>query len=131
MNGVGSEPVVSGQVLTWTLNGVGPGDSFEILFRASVDDCGDFRNVVNVTGEFCEGVVYAEDYAWVHVTGCDVDYELSVDKLVKWDCVGLYDDDISFDIGDYDWVTFKLLVHLVDDFDSVVVKDTVIDLQSG
>jgi uncharacterized repeat protein (TIGR01451 family) len=126
VNGSSWEPEVDGNILWWNFTGVATDESFEILFRADVDDCGDFENVVNVTGEFCGDVAWDEDNAWMHVTGCSQP-ELSVEKYVKWNCHLPFKKNVTADVGD--WVTFKLYINNTGDIPlDIYVRD---ELPSG
>jgi len=123
VNGTSWEPEVSGQRLFWNMSFVSADESFEILFRAGVDDCGDFENWVNVTGSICDADYYAVDYATVEVTGCE-EPEISIEKYVKWDCTPPFVKNVTASIGDY--VTFKLYVNLShqEQFNTITIRDT-------
>ncbi len=133
------DPVFSdgGQVLTWTFYDVPVGWSEELVFTGVFDEgivCDLYENTVNVTGSadgFCCDV-FAEDDAWVDVVGCEPipqeDGILSIEKWVKPDCNDLLTaKQISFDYGDYDYVTYRIDVKVNDSFDQWITNLSVRD----
>ena len=119
---------IIGDSLFWYFEDVEPGETIIITFRASVDDCDEYDNFVYVTGlDDCEDSVSDSDSATVDVIGCCCDPgDISVQKYVKKECSSYYDH-ITFDINDYDKVTFKLVVEITRDFDKVSVIDELPD----
>jgi len=52
--------------------------------------------------------LYQTTDATIYIEG-EVDYDLTVEKYVKWDCTPPYKKNVTADVGD--WVTFKLYVN--------------------
>jgi len=82
-----------------------PQETIVIEFDAIVEDCGILENNVVVTGndKITDEQLKDEDNATVNVA-CEPG--ISVDKKVKWNCCGEYDDYIM--VHEDDWVTFKI-----------------------
>ena len=95
----------------WNFTGVQPGASIVITFRASINECGEFENVANVTGKYECQTVYDQSSATVNVP-CGSD--ISVEKYVKWDCTPPYEKELYITPQQLEharWVTFKLYVN--------------------
>ena len=123
VNGTPMDPDVSNQMLMWNFTNIPAHEQYEILFKATVQDCGDFHNKVFVTGTSLEGSAMNKSDAWVHVQGCSP--PMTVEKYVKWNCNGTYLQFISFNINMVDWATYKIYVNTSQAFDTISIKDTI------
>jgi uncharacterized repeat protein (TIGR01451 family)/fimbrial isopeptide formation D2 family protein len=125
----GSAPLVDGQMLTWTLSDIEPGDSYTLIFTADLPvdvDCVIFENQVDVVGE-SEGYddVDASDSAWVDIV-CDDNPDISVKKYSATDSHSNYNDTIPTDVPSTSYPKYKVIVTNTGDvtFDEVTVVDT-------
>jgi uncharacterized repeat protein (TIGR01451 family) len=127
------DPVVDGRELTWTFEDKDVDWSTSLVFTVSFDDesivCQEYENEVVVTGEVSGySDVYDDDSAWVNVYGCEQEPGeeiLIIEKWVKPNCHDdLWDKSVSFDYGDYDYVTYRVDIHVNDSF-----TEPIFDLQ--
>jgi uncharacterized repeat protein (TIGR01451 family) len=115
---------VSGHTLYWYFDDVAPGMTIPITYRAIIQDCDTYVNVVDVTGAYgCGQYVSDDDTATVYAIGCCEGGDITVEKYVKEDCCGSYTKHLSVDMGLYSYVSFKLIVHTTRAFELVSVRD--------
>ncbi|HMA83509.1 MAG TPA: PKD domain-containing protein, partial [Candidatus Thermoplasmatota archaeon] len=104
-----------------------------LIFTVSFDEesivCQEYENEVDVTGETCGyGIVFDSDSAWVNIVGCEQEPGeeiLTIEKWVKPNCHDdLWEKSISFNYSDYEYVTYRVDIHVNDSF-----SEPIFDLQ--
>ena len=117
VDGSANYPVawVDGDCWYWEFDDVGPGESRYIEYRVRNNgcDCGvKYYNSVTAVGEsYSQGSVSDVDDVWVKWACPDDDF-VAIEKLVKPDCQKPYKNSITFDYGEYEYVTYRLEVQV-------------------
>ena len=109
--------------ITWNLGTLNPQQTKTITFKADIELCGDWKNTATVNAhDQYQNTVTDNDNAWVNVT-CEP--EIKIDKKVKENCNGEWDDEIT--ITHSDWVTYKIIIENIGEntLYGVTVTDTI------